>query len=143
MYVPKHFVLEELLPRQIYFDLMREDKLDYAWGIFDDRILWTADALRIRYGKMIVNTWKWGGLSQFRGWRPFDCKVGADWSQHKFGRALDLVPAEVSVEKIRSDIKAEPFLEHFMYITCIEDNVSWLHFDCRNWDKIKDGLLIV
>ena len=33
--------------------------------------------------------------------------------------------------------------EDFKYITCIEDKVSWLHFDVRNWNKKEDGILVV
>ena len=88
---------------------------------------------------MIANTHHWGGAHQYRGWRSGDCEIGAKYSQHKFGRALDLVPAEVTAEEIRQDIKLRKRGNIFQYITCIEDGVGWLHFDTRNYK----GLLII
>ena len=85
---------------------------------------------------MVANTWWWGGKNHDRGFRLPGCRVGTDRSQHRFGRALDLVPTEYNVDDIRNDIKAG---EDFGGITCIEDGVSWLHIDCRNYK----GLLIV
>ena len=92
--------------------------------------------IRKRYGKMIVNTWLWGGANQYRGWRPFNCKEGAELSQHKFGRAIDLNPVELLASDIRIDIKAKKYSYDFRFITCIEDNVNWLHIDCRNTDRL-------
>ena len=141
IYKPTHFTIYELVPESL-FKLNYPDEMFFT--LFDNRILWTADGLRRRYGKMIVNTYNWGGKSHYRGWRPFDCEVGAKLSQHKFGRALDLIPTEITAEEIREDIlKKQKGLELFKYITCIETNVSWLHFDCRNHNKQRFGLLII
>jgi len=135
-YVPKHFQPYELVPKAVFERF--ENSLYRIWWLFDSRMLFTADAIRERYGKMIANDWFWGGSNQYRGWRPWDCGIGAELSQHKFGCALDLIPVETTAEEIRKDIrKGDDLL--FKYITCIEENVSWLHFDCRNYD----GLLIV
>ena len=92
---------------------------------------------------MSVNTWHWGGSSEYRGWRPWDCGVGAFLSQHKFGKALDLLPTEITSEKIRKDIKKDQNQNEFKYITCIEDNVIQLHLDVRNWNRTKHGILII
>jgi hypothetical protein len=138
-HIPKYLKLYEVLPRDTYYSLEASGKLDtWGWRLFDPRILWTADRLRTLYGKMLCNTWFWEGQHQFRGWRPGDARVGATYSQHKFGRALDLV-FDISVYDIRRDIKANKWPVMFQYITCIEDGVGWLHIDCRNYD----GLLIV
>jgi len=135
-YKPKHFQPYELVPKPT-FDRFK-NSLYRIWWLFDSRMLFTADALRDRYGKMVANDWFWGGSNQYRGWRPWDCDVGAELSQHKFGRALDLIPVETTAEEIRRDIeKGNDLL--FKYITCIEGKVFWLHFDCRD----HDGLLIV
>jgi hypothetical protein len=141
MYKPKNFELYEFLPRDFYNQWypVRGEKL---WTMFDDRVLRSAQAIRERYGKMEANTWYWpGGKHQYRGWRPQFCEVGAKLSDHKGGRALDLVPAEESVEKIRADILADPFHPDFVYITALEMNISWLHIATRNWDKKKNGIL--
>ena len=143
-YKPDHFELYELLPRNFY---MQHSKKSHTilWGLFDERILWTADQIRKKYGKMSANTWYWGGRHQYRGFRPFDCTIGSEFSQHKWGRGVDLDPKECSPEEIRQDIKDDKYPDIFKYITCIEDfkGMSWIHLDCRNWNKEKNGLLIV
>ena len=141
MYTPKRFQLHELLPEDFY----KKNKVygHTLWYLFDDRLLRTADRLSIIYGGMTANTWFTGGIHQYRVWRPFDCKVGADLSQHKWGRALDLIPINSTAEIIRQDILANPMSNEFRYITCIEKDISWLHIDVRNWDKINEGILII
>lgn len=142
MHIPGYFKLYELLPKDFYNKYLSY-KGDNLWFLFDDRLLKCADRLRERYGKMIANTWYWGGKHQYRGWRPFDCTVGSAFSQHKFGRALDLVPDECTAEEIRKDILQSKNQDIFIDITCIETKVSWLHVDVRNWDKPNKGIFLV
>jgi len=143
MYKPKYFKLHELLPAQFYHQ--NEYREDVLWWIFDPRLLWTIDQLRKIYGPLICNTWQDGGPNphQFRGWRPFDCDVGASLSQHKFGRAVDLVPVKISAEEIREDILGLQMGEPYKHITCIEADVPWLHIDVRNWNRVKFGVKVV
>ena len=142
MYKTKHFKLYELLPRGFYEAHRHEE--DRLWFMFDARMLWTADRLWDLYGPTVIaNDWKWGGNNQYRGWRPWDCEVGADLSQHKFGRALDQKFRHAAAEEVRRDIKNDPWKSEFRYITALEDGVSWLHWDVRNWSKSKYGLLII
>lgn len=136
-YIPKFFQPYELVPEETFIEL--EERPWIIWQLFDPRVLYTADKIRQFYGKMIANTWYWRGEHQYRGWRPPNCEVGAKYSQHRFGRALDLVPAETTAEEVRQDIKLGKRGHIFQYITCIEDGVGWLHFDTRNYK----GLLIV
>jgi len=138
MFIPDSFELYELFPRYFYNLHRAEQKL---WGVFDDRLLYSMDRLRKRYGPLVANDWYWGGRNQFRGWRPTDCDVGAEFSQHKYGRGVDLEPVKVSVDQIRADISGNPFCEDFKFITCVEMDVSWLHIDVRNHDKAKHGIL--
>jgi len=136
-YIPKWFRPYELIPRAIYKEMLGlnwpEDRM---WQLFDPRTLYVNDKLRKRYGKMIANTYHWGGEHQYRGFRPRWCTVGSKYSQHRYGRASDLVPVEAPVEEIRRDIIKG---NNFLYITCIEADVSWLHHDERNFK----GLLII
>jgi len=138
-YIPKYFRPYELIPKETY-ELLK-NRPWVVWQLFDPRTLYVGDRIREKYGKMICNTWWWGGTHQYRGWRPIGCKEGAEYSQHRFGRALDLVPMGATVEDIWSDIEAG---DNFNYITCIEKGsaeteITWLHFDTRNYK----GLLIV
>ena len=140
-YKTEHFELYELVPEDIYEKYKAMGKLHILLGCFDPRMLWTLDRLRERSGPMIMNDWYWGGRNRYRGWRPPGCKIGADLSMHRFGGAGDLVPANTTAERVRQDILADPFCEDFQYITCIEMDVQWLHFDTRNWDKAEAGIL--
>lgn len=141
MFIPAYFEIYELVPPDLYNSYHRE--IRHLWNIFDERILITAQNLRIRYGKMMCNDWKWGGKWKYRGWRPWNTLTGATFSQHKWGRALDLVPTEEDVNKIRQDILNDPYHPDFEHITCLEMNINWLHFDVRNYGKKLDGILLV
>jgi len=141
MYIPKHFKTYELVPEDFYAE--HKHKRNKILWIFDDRGLWTIDQLQERYGTAHMNNWYWGGRHQYRGYRPPSCKIGADWSQHRYGRGFDLKFEDVKAEDVRQDIlnnSHDPIFEH---ITCIEMKVSWLHIDFRNWDKMDKGILKV
>ena len=141
MYIPTHFTLQEVLPVNYYAKQFPVYGIR-LWLIFDDRILETADILRDMYGPMIINTMHDKDLStkygahQWRGYRdhtsPYvygrNPTTYGNISQHRFGRALDLVPVEKSVDKIRRDIVSGLF----KYITRVEMDVSWLHIDTAN-----------
>lgn len=131
IHAARHYRIEELVPKNVFEAHKHEG--DRLWLIFDNRVIWTADALRKRYGKMEVNTWLWDGPHQYRGFRPWDSTTGAVLSQHKFGRALDEVPQEVTVEEIRKDIFEHPDWDEFKFIRAVEIEIPWLHFDVRPW----------
>jgi len=141
IYKPKDFELYEFLPEDFYETYKhRGMKL---WLIFDIRVLITSQRLRERYGRMIMNDYHWGGIHQERGYRNFYTKTGALFSQHKFGRGGDSKFSDVTPDEIREDIQKHPDDETFEFITCIEEAIGWFHFDTRNWDKTKSGILIV
>lgn len=125
MYKCDHFDIEELVSKAVYVE--RGNK---AWALLDNRALKTLDQLRKRFGPVTVNDWKWGGKNEYRGLREPNCKIGAAYSQHRFGRAFDCHFRDVSAHKVREYILQHP--EEFPYITALEMGVSWLHFDVRN-----------
>jgi hypothetical protein len=135
----EHFRIGELVPPSYAGQV----DADVLWCLLDDRILRSADRLRQRYGKCFVNTWPFGGSLELCGWRPATSPVGARWSDHKWGRALDLHFETVEAAEIRADIRANPWREAFELITAIEADVDWLHIACRNRDKRNAGLLII
>jgi len=138
MYIPEFFEIYELVPKDLFEKYAKQNKVDKLWLLFDDRVLITADLLRHRFGTIVVNTWQWGGDSTLRGFRPFGSAFGAALSQHKFGRALDLIPVKVTAEEIRQDIIANPDREEYSLIKAIETDITWFHFDVRN-HKLADG----
>lgn len=150
IYKPKDFILGELVPKKFYEENYPKYK-DNLWFIFDKKFLLTLQLLRNRYGKVFMNSWKWGGKDQYRGFRPWDCEIGAKLSQHKFGRAGDPYFQNVTADEVREDLfkkQKEDRIQGsvFEYITCIEDGSiakTWFHFDVRNWKTEKDGILVV
>lgn len=138
-YRPRHFDLTELVPPEMH----RAQPAERLWGLLDARMLWTIDALRGIYGPMVCNTWASGGGHRYRGLRPHDCSVGAALSDHKFGRAVDLVPVRTTAEAIRADIRAAGENPAFAWISVVETNVSWLHLGFRNHPRDAHGILWV
>ncbi len=137
---PNHFRIQELVPKELFLKYYkRQDRL---WQFLDARAVWTQDKLRDRFGKCYVNTWFKGGNRTYSGLRSFDCTVGAELSQHKFGRAFDSVYDNATPEEIREDILTND-LEQYRYITCLEQDVGWLHFDVRAWNRRRSGVLLI
>jgi hypothetical protein len=96
----------------------------------DYRILKTVDVIREFFGKpCTINNWHLGGSRTNSGYRTPLTATGARWSQHRFGRAVDMLIKDVDAETARKEILKEK--NHFPYVTVIEDKVSWLHVDCR------------
>jgi len=142
MYIPQHFTLEEFFPEQFFRDYFpRYGQL--LWSLFPTEVLWTQDRLRERYGPCLINDWVAKGHNRYRGYRPFDCPVGATLSMHKFALAVDSEFPDTPVGKIRQDILEDPWHETFKYIRCIESGVSWLHWDFRNHDKKNLGIKVI
>lgn len=138
-YRPSHFTLAELVPPE----LLAAHPEDVLWGLLEPRMLWTLDALRERFGPIACNDWRSGGHNRYRGLRPHDCTTGAALSDHKFGRAADLVPLRAGVDEVRAAIRAEPDRETFKHITVVEEDVPWLHLGFRNRDRDRLGVLWV
>jgi hypothetical protein len=130
-YFPKHFDIKEFVPPEVY--KLGEER---AYMMLDQNMLKMMDGLREFFGVPIyVNNWSLGGSRSYRGYRTPDCNVGAAYSQHKFGRAADMDIEGYAAEDARDARDAiiknqkSPLLN---WITCLEDDVSWVHADCRN-----------
>lgn len=160
-YEPKYFGIKELVSKAFYEN--QRDKVSSVSSIirvFDQRILVTADAIRVHFcGKrkrdakdnMYINTWAWGGKYHARGFRhPIidiqntdieDNKKLSITSQHCFGRAIDYTFRRTSVEEVLEDIQRHPEAGRYKFITGIETGVAWCHNDVRCWIS-SSGLLI-
>jgi uncharacterized protein YcbK (DUF882 family) len=126
-YVPKYFKWYELMPSAEY---------EKHWLILmDERLLMSLDAIREHYKRPVtVNNWYSGGKFSLRGLRPMNSVVGAKYSQHKFGRAVDFDVQGISPEQVRNDIRSGLF----PLITCIEKDVNWVHIDVRNCTRLLE-----
>jgi len=127
-----HFAIHELVPPNVFKE--REEK---AWELLDERLLITLDRLRKRYGPMTVNNYYWGKDREWSGLRTKDSPYYSPYSQHSFGRAADCLFKKISAAEVRKDILNNPTDPDFELIGSLELDVSWLHFDVRNCDRIK------
>ena len=133
IYKPKWFELHELLPPELYtYDMMvSEDARERAFAhYFDHKLLETIDAVREIIGlPLICNTWFIDGNRRNSGFRTQQCEVGAARSQHKLGKAVDLVCGKMSAEDMRQKIEANK--DKLPYQIRIERGTSWLHIDTK------------
>jgi hypothetical protein len=143
MYTPVHFRIEELVPPDMHARWRHAPHKLFM--LFDMDALRTLDALRHRYGPIVVNNWHTGGQFRNSGWRAWDCPEGAALSQHKLGRAFDCKFTRISAAKVRQDMEREPEAPCFAAIRRIEafDGMSWFHFDTGNHDREGMGVLVV
>ena len=134
IYIPKYFELYELLPPELYtYDMMTSEVArERAFAnYFDRKLLETIDIIRGKIIKapLICNTWFQDGNRVASGYRSSKCPVGVAKSQHKEGKAVDLVCNKYTAEQMRQMIKEN---EHLLpYPIRIEEGVSWLHIDTK------------
>lgn len=135
-----YFDLEEFVPPQI-FKLFGKDSIWYI----DPKIVELATAYRMFFNKpVVINNWHKGGTYSYRGYRPPRVNVGAEYSQHKSGRAFDCTIGKMTEKQMFDTIK-----ENFSYfkefgLTTMEDyrfTDGWIHSDVRNTNL--DHLLVV
>ena len=132
MYKCKHFTIKELVSPRVY-----KKRGDKAWSLFDDRILKVADLLRDNFGVCIIND----GKFKNSGFRTSFSKWFRMFSQHTFGRALDMKFKDYTAISVRHDLinKWESkwkFLFKEIGVASITlecgDSVTWVHIDIRN-----------
>ncbi len=129
----EHFKIYELVPPQVY-----KDRGQKAWELFDPKLLTAIDMLRETFGSATVNDWKWGGNFKWSGLRTNQCRIGAKYSQHRFGRAADMKFKNITPAEIRKAIRSDLIGFKEMGVTCIENKTkTWLHVDVRNTIPIK------
>lgn len=132
MYKPKHFGIKELVPKALYNKYKGRGDAFLFQVVFDERLLKLIDTIRESFGPMTVCDWSWGGASQYRGFRPPDCTVGAALSQHRFGRAVDMIPKDISPDEIRDYIIQRQNHIEWKDVGGLEMDITWLHIDVRS-----------
>lgn len=132
MYKCKHFTIKELVSPRVY-----KKRGDKAWSLFDDRILKVADLLRDHFGPCIIN----GGPYKNSGFRTMWSKWFRIFSQHTFGRALDMKFKRYKADLVRKElidnwthIWKERFEDIGVYSITLEcgPTITWVHIDIRN-----------
>ena len=128
-YRPKYFQLHEVVPASVI-----QARGEKAWELMDERILRGADWLRVKFGPCVANGKYGGKVFTESGLRNPMTTTGAKYSQHKFGRALDLKFLNVSVKEVYDYILANQPEARANGITTVENIAftgTWLHIDCR------------
>lgn len=146
-YKCEHFKIHELVPPQVF-----KDRGEKAWELMDVKLLRTIDALREEFGSATINNYEWGGDREWSGLRTSDSPWFSAYSQHTFGRAADLIFKEVAAHEVRALIKQISgvsfqgcdYIKEFdnkriiaAHIHGLEEGISWVHIDVRNYDGLK------
>lgn len=131
MYKCRWFKIQELVPPHVY-----EERGEKAWELLDERALISLDALRDMFGPLTCNDWHIGGGRKWSGLRTAESPYYSPYSQHTMGRAFDVISGIHSAESMREKVLRHR-KEKFSYITGLELNVTWLHFDVRNHAPVK------
>lgn len=113
-------------------DVYNKFGINAVWFL-DHRIINVVEWLRVYFNKpVILNNWYNGGKIEHAGYRTPDCRIGAKFSQHKFGRALDFNIQDFQPEVIRNFIRKQfPMLRNLGLSAMEKDTPSWVHIDCR------------
>jgi len=121
-----HFTIEELIDKETFESLSEED----AWNLFPDKAIQMIDGIREFVNKPVtINNWKWGGVFQYRGYRPPQSTVGAAHSYHRRGKAFDFDVKDMTASLVRGLLLAHQTDPLLQWIQRIEANVSWVHCD--------------
>ena len=137
---PNNFRIEELVPKTIF-----EYRKDKCWELFAPEILQTIDEIRELFqSPIIINNWMWGGVFQYRGFRPISYYDGKDsLSQHIRGNALDFDVKGLSAEDARKKIIGWKKDGKLNRLTALELGTSWVHIDCRQSERLNNyGLFL-
>jgi hypothetical protein len=126
----KNLWLDEYIPENLYKRLQKKPHI--LIGLLDRRLVMADQMLRDHFGPVTINNWWYGGERNWSGIRTPESPYYSPTSQHSMGRASDKVFKDVTAHEVRSYIKM-----HYraLGITCIEENVSWVHSDCRWTNK--------
>ena len=129
MKVSEHFDLQEFVD-PVTFGKFGDKSLQFI----DPKLFAIAEAFRgLVFGPATINTWHTGGQYKESGLRRFDTATGAKYSQHKFGRAIDIKIVGGNYDHLRSLIRYHwPELKEAGLTTIELDTPTWLHLDCRN-----------
>lgn len=124
--VSKNFILPEFVSKN-FWDIHGWNSLWYI----DSRIIESCQKLRDNLGiPLTINNWYYGGQRQESGLRVPGMTTYSKYSQHSFGRAVDIISDDMTAEEMREHIFKNP--SKYPHIKAIERKVNWLHIDCRN-----------
>ncbi len=128
MKISKHFDLRELVDRSTF-----QNEGESAVKFIDSRIPPLLEKIRQLCGNnpMTINNWHTGGRFQYRGYRQKYCTIGARYSQHKQGKAVDFDVKGMTADEVRGVLRLNQIELMKLGLTRIETGVSWVHIDLK------------
>ena len=130
--ITKNFSDVEVLPDVLW---------GYDWRIFMNPVIINiAQVLRNEFGSITINNKYWGGRFNWSGYRTRTSGVGAKFSQHKFGRALDLKFKDATPIEVQNYIIENEEMFYKLGLRRLEDaNITktWLHIDTMSANKFN------
>jgi len=142
MYKCKHFCIEELVSPAVYE--ARKRKQDW-WRFLNPVALEGLDKLQEKYGRVIINDWKWGGEFDGSGFHLLGEENRSEYSGHRMWGSFDMKFKEYSAKEVRIDLLGHepevngilPSIPGFEEITELEYAINWFHVRfCSNIDGV-------
>lgn len=132
----KYFKIHELVPKHIY-----EEFGEDAWRFVSPKLIDTIDTLKEDFGMgtMTINNYFWGGERNWSGLRTPSSSYYSPTSRHSLDEnnhflAIDAVFSAYPASEVRSKILREP--DRYPHVKGIELDVSWVHVDVRESEKL-------
>jgi len=140
--VSENFSIYEFFPKTFMDVPTMECPINLLLEFIDPKIIDLAQRFRSMYGTIHINTWMWGSPIEYRGWRPADCPVGAVYSPHKAGKAVDLVFSGTIADQVIAETMAIKSSVNYTYgLTRMKKNSdSGIHVDVY---KSPNGLVLL
>lgn len=126
-----HFGIRELVHPSIYAKYGVR-----AWRFLQVPALVVLDALRDKFGPVVVNDWSWGGGLKNCGLRVPWSNQYAAMSIHKFGGAFDPHFRDYTPQEVHAAILEDQGYWYDLGIRrleSIEHTPTWLHYDVANY----------
>jgi hypothetical protein len=129
--IGKNFIIQEFVDQATYQRFGAKSE----WFI-DQKLFNITQVLRNKFGPMTINNWHSGGNRNWSGLRTNSSPYYKPYSQHSFGRAVDIIFKDVTAEEASKYILDNEI--HFITFGLggIELGKSWLHIDVRNSGKL-------
>lgn len=130
--ISKNFYAHEFLPPGM-FKMFGNNGLRYI----DPQLIDIAEALRERFREPVtINNYYFKGNFSLSGLRPHHTNIGAKFSDHKFGRAIDVKIRDVDPEDVRNEISINYPKWRDLGVTAIELNTpTWTHISTANFNS--------
>ena len=132
--VSENFYLDEFIQPNIY----KKFKAKSIWFL-DIRLIRIAQLLRDITGRAVtINNWYTGGSYKDSGLRMLSGGIGATYSQHRYGRAIDVKVEGLTISELLDVIVDNEQAFRNAGLTTIEDikyTPTWMHLDVRYSDN--------